>query len=104
MYFKLILTVLFVQLFASVAFGSVAVALNTENKDHPGKCWDDEHKQAIEINKGWQPANECIKYNCGDDFTLDIIGCGKILVGEGQHLEEDLSKSHPECCPRLVLD
>lgn len=39
MYTKLFVTVLLVQSFASVAFGAVAIALNTENKG----------KQLIEI-------------------------------------------------------
>lgn len=93
---------------------------------YPDKCWSNETSSEYSPGESFTLPLRCVKYVCNDGLYFDLYGfvsfafsmslctlmqitftlienrCGKVIAATGHHLEGDLSKDYPDCCPKVV--
>ncbi|XP_031621446.1 uncharacterized protein LOC116339608 [Contarinia nasturtii] len=80
---------------------NVRVTAPQKNPEYPNKCWDESTQTAYSVGSH-NPKNSCQRIHCYPDFRIKITTCGTHSSGEGEIVEQDLSKNYPFCCAKLV--
>ncbi|XP_055535338.1 uncharacterized protein LOC129724443 [Wyeomyia smithii] len=86
----------------AVSMAGIAVEPNATHPDHPGKCYHSDSKAILVPGETKSIPGACMTMSCHEDFFLNYESCISYSISDPncEKVEQDLSKSYPECCKK----